>query len=79
MSHTGKKLFNTAATCVADSLEGMVAVNSGLQILAGHQVVVRADIEKVKAEQKVTLVSGGGSGHEPAHAGIYGQGLVNQW
>ncbi len=33
-------------------------------------MVVRSDIEKVKAAGKVTLVSGGGSGHEPTHAGI---------
>ena len=49
-----------------------MAVNTGLRILAGHQVVIRADIEKVKAEGKVTLISGGGSGHEPAHAGLDG-------
>ena len=75
---SGKKLFNSAATCVSDSLEGFVAINTGLSILAGHQVVVRADIEKVKADGKVTLVSGGGSGHEPAHAGTSCVVYINQ-
>lgn len=37
-----------------------------------HQVVIRRDWQK----QKVALISGGGSGHEPAHAGFVGRGLL---
>ena len=39
-------------------------------MLEGHRVVIRSDIEGVKKAGKVTLISGGGSGHEPAHAGM---------
>ena len=69
MASHGKKLVNEVSTCVDDSLQGLVALNPGLRILEGHRVIVRADIEEVKG--KVTLVSGGGSGHEPAHAGTF--------
>ena len=64
-----KKLINDAHQVVDDCLQGLVAVNPGLQILEGHRVIVRRDIEEVKAAGKVTLLSGGGSGHEPTHAG----------
>ena len=36
----------------------------------------RADIAKVRDEQ-VTLISGGGSGHEPSHAGFVGDGMLS--
>lgn len=69
MHKTSKKLINGLDKCVDDSLEGYVAVNPGVRILRGHRVVLRADIDEVKHSGKVTLVSGGGSGHEPTHAG----------
>ena len=69
MAASGKKLINSPDDCVDDCLEGLVAVNPGLRRLKNHRVIVRADIEEVKAAGKVTLLSGGGSGHEPAHAG----------
>ena len=65
----GKKLINEPKKCVEDCLQGLVCVNPGLRLLEGHNVVVRADIEDMKKAGKVTLVSGGGSGHEPTHAG----------
>lgn len=64
-----KKLLNSPETCVDDCLEGFVAVNPGLRLLKGHRVVVRADVEEYKASGKVAVISGGGSGHEPSHAG----------
>ena len=60
-----KKLINSPEQVVEDCLQGLTAVNPGLRILQGHRVIVRADVPG----DKVTLVSGGGSGHEPAHAG----------
>jgi len=39
-------------------------------------IIVRADIDEVK-ESQVTLISGGGSGHEPAHAGFVGDGMLS--
>lgn len=67
---SSKKLINTAEGCVDEALEGFVLVNPGLQVLQGHRVVVRSDVEDVIKAGKVTLLCGGGSGHEPAHAGL---------
>lgn len=67
---SSKKLINTAEGCVDEALEGLVLVNPGLQVLQGHRVVVRNDVEDVIKAGKVTLLCGGGSGHEPAHAGL---------
>ncbi|ELT91143.1 hypothetical protein CAPTEDRAFT_218793, partial [Capitella teleta] len=72
-----KMLINTPSDCVDECLRGLVTFNPGLQILQGHRVVVRSDIDKVKADGKVTLISGGGSGHEPAHAGYVGPGMLS--
>ena len=44
--------------------------------LAGHKVIVRADAERIR-EQQVAIISGGGSGHEPAHAGYVGAGMLS--
>ncbi|XP_023931486.1 triokinase/FMN cyclase-like isoform X2 [Lingula anatina] len=73
----GKKLINTVERCVDDSLEGFVAVNPGARLLQGHRVVVRSDIEEYKASGKVAVISGGGSGHEPAHPGYVGRGMLS--
>ena len=71
MNGSSKKLINSPQACVEDCLKGFVAANPGLSLLPGHNVIIRRDIEKVKAADKVTLLCGGGSGHEPAHAGAY--------
>ena len=70
LAMSSKKLINTAEGCVDEALEGLVLVNPGLQVLQGHRVVVRNDVEDVIKAGKVTLLCGGGSGHEPAHAGL---------
>jgi dihydroxyacetone kinase len=67
---SSKKLINSVDRCVDEALEGLVYVNPGLQVLQGHRVVVRSDVEDVVKAGKVTLLCGGGSGHEPAHAGF---------
>ncbi|CAN5478527.1 dihydroxyacetone kinase family protein [soil metagenome] len=72
-----KKLINEVGTLVADMLGGLAWSNPGIALLQGHLVAVRSDIEAVKARGEVTLVSGGGSGHEPAHAGYIGQGMLS--
>ncbi|XP_077177242.1 triokinase/FMN cyclase isoform X1 [Paroedura picta] len=69
-----KKLLNTVLSCADDALAGIVACNPGLQLLQGHRVALRSDLENV--EGKVALISGGGSGHEPAHAGYIGKGML---
>ncbi len=67
---------NSKDTIVTDAIDGLLAVSQGrLQRLDGYphiKVVQRADWDR----SKVALVSGGGSGHEPAHAGFVGQGML---
>uniref|UniRef100_A0A8D0EI75 Triokinase/FMN cyclase n=1 Tax=Strix occidentalis caurina TaxID=311401 RepID=A0A8D0EI75_STROC len=53
---------------------GLVACNAGLRLLQGHRVVLRADLVAIRG--RVALLSGGGSGHEPAHAGYIGKGML---
>uniref|UniRef100_A0A8C1MAA4 Triokinase/FMN cyclase n=1 Tax=Cyprinus carpio TaxID=7962 RepID=A0A8C1MAA4_CYPCA len=70
-----RKLLNSVEKCVDEALEGLVRSNVGLALLQGHRVVLRSDLESIKG--KVALLSGGGSGHEPAHAGYIGVGMLS--
>src|SRR5262245_14930665 len=70
-----KKLINRPGRVVEEMVEGLVAVYPGLARLPGQAVVVRADLEGWR-ERRVALISGGGSGHEPAHAGYVGRGML---
>uniref|UniRef100_A0A673HNA0 Triokinase/FMN cyclase n=1 Tax=Sinocyclocheilus rhinocerous TaxID=307959 RepID=A0A673HNA0_9TELE len=54
---------------------GLVRSNGGLALLRGHRVVLLSNLESIKG--KVALLSGGGSGHEPAHAGYIGVGMLS--
>ncbi|WP_019956848.1 dihydroxyacetone kinase subunit DhaK [Yoonia vestfoldensis] len=71
-----KQFINAKATMVTDAIDGTIAASGGLLTrLDGYphiRVVVRADWDK----SKVALVTGGGSGHEPAHAGFVGRGML---
>ncbi|XP_030057006.1 triokinase/FMN cyclase isoform X1 [Microcaecilia unicolor] len=69
-----KKLVNSVPHCVDDALSGIVSCHPSVRILQGHRVVLRADLDQIKG--KVALLSGGGSGHEPAHAGYVGKGML---
>ncbi|WP_182084129.1 dihydroxyacetone kinase subunit DhaL [Aureimonas sp. ME7] len=71
-----KKLINDPSAVVDEMIEGLVRSREGLAILAGQRVVVRDDIETLKGAGRVAIVSGGGSGHEPAHAGYVGEGML---
>ena len=64
--------------CVDECIAGLVSTNPGLQQLEGHRVVVRADIHQVIKSGKVAVMCGGGSGHEPAHAGNESESIV-EW
>ncbi|MHA3702886.1 dihydroxyacetone kinase subunit DhaK [Jatrophihabitans sp. YIM 134969] len=69
-------LVNDLDAVVTEAVDGLVRASGGtLARLDGYpdvKVVVRADWE----HDRVALVSGGGSGHEPAHAGFVGRGLL---
>ncbi|MDR1770932.1 MAG: dihydroxyacetone kinase subunit DhaK [Hungatella sp.] len=69
-----KKFINEAALVEEQMILGMVkAYPQYLKKLDCGNVVVRAD----KKEGKVALISGGGSGHEPAHGGFVGKGMLD--
>ena len=72
-----KKFINRPEDVVEEMLEGLLLLNAGSSRLAGHKVIVRADAERVR-EQQVAIISGGGSGHEPAHAGYVGAGMLER-
>ncbi|XP_069479941.1 triokinase/FMN cyclase isoform X3 [Ambystoma mexicanum] len=69
-----KKLLNSVPNCVDDALGGLVSCNPNVLILQGHRVVLRRDLEQIRG--RVAVLSGGGSGHEPAHAGYVGRGML---
>ncbi|MEM8750964.1 MAG: dihydroxyacetone kinase subunit DhaK [Pseudomonadota bacterium] len=70
------QFINSKDTVVTEAIDGLLRTSGGsLARLDGFphiKVVVRNDWDK----SKVALVSGGGSGHEPAHAGFVGRGLL---
>ena len=69
-----KKIINAIPDIVAEMLDGVAAAHpETLRRLEGQSVIVRKEIRA----DKVTLVSGGGSGHEPAHAGYVGTGMLD--
>ncbi|XP_032632291.1 triokinase/FMN cyclase isoform X1 [Chelonoidis abingdonii] len=69
-----KKLVNSVPGSADDALAGLVACNPDIQLLQGHRVALRSDLENIRG--RVALLSGGGSGHEPAHAGYIGKGML---
>jgi dihydroxyacetone kinase len=71
-----RKLINDPGKVIEEMLDGLVALHPALARLPGHAVVVRADAEHVR-DRQVAVISGGGSGHEPAHAGYLGAGMLS--
>lgn len=71
-----KKLINDAENVVQESLQGLIKSHSHLNLIEGFNIVVRNDIEKIR-DEKVTLISGGGSGHEPSHSLYVGKGMLS--
>lgn len=70
-----KKLINDPNNVLEDMIEGMCyAHEEYLKRVEGFDVLVR---KNPKTSGKVALVSGGGSGHEPAHAGFIGEGMLD--
>lgn len=67
-----KKIINNPDDVVSEMLEGMAKAHPELIYTKDVEVISR----RVKSE-KVGIVSGGGSGHEPAHAGYVGKGMLD--
>ncbi|AYG61853.1 dihydroxyacetone kinase family protein [Rhizobium jaguaris] len=70
-----KKLINDPRNVVREMLEGQVDLNVGQALLDDENVIVRAGLPE-PADRPVAVLSGGGSGHEPAHAGYVGDGML---
>src|ERR1700737_3706883 len=70
-----KKLINSPENIVLESITGLQAAFSDLiKIPANPNYIIRAD---APVKNKVALVSGGGSGHEPMHGGFVGRGMLD--
>lgn len=70
-----KKLINRPEMVVRDMLDGMVQAHPQLlKNVPDTTVLVRTE---APVKGKVALVSGGGSGHEPSHAGFVGKGMLD--
>ena len=71
-----KQFINTKEALVTDAIDGAILTSNGqLCRLDGYphiKVVLRTDWDR----SKVALVSGGGAGHEPAHVGFVGKGML---
>jgi len=69
-----KKFINRVDTILTESLDGFCAAHADIVSLgAGHKFVKR----RASKPGKVALISGGGSGHEPLHAGFVGHGMLD--
>ncbi|HEU4346249.1 MAG TPA: dihydroxyacetone kinase subunit DhaK [Actinoplanes sp.] len=68
------KLINDPANVVADALRGVAAAHPELRVDHEQRIVYRGD---APVRGKVGLISGGGSGHEPMHAGFVGPGMLD--
>ena len=69
-----KKLINRPEDVLADALKGIDAAHPELRVAHHHPGSYRA---RPKADGKVGLISGGGSGHEPLHGGFVGPGMLD--
>src|SRR6266852_5587933 len=69
-----KKLINAAVTVLTESLDGFAAAHADIVALGPERKFVRRAAPR---RGKVALISGGGSGHEPLHAGFVGLGMLD--
>ena len=69
-----KKFLNSLDSLLAESLDGFAAAHADLVTLGEERKFVR---RKTLKQGKVALISGGGSGHEPLHAGFVGHGMLD--
>ena len=69
-----KKLINHVDTVLSESLDGFAAAHADIVTLGAERQFVRRRSLK---PGKVALISGGGSGHEPLHAGFVGHGMLD--
>ena len=68
-----KKIINRPEDVVLEMCKGMVLAHPELNLIEKYKVIKKDQINK----SKVSIISGGGSGHEPAHAGYVGKGMLD--
>lgn len=71
-----KKLVNRPSDVVREMLEGIARQSPHLAILGDEHVLVRQPLPE-PSQRPVAILSGGGSGHEPAHGGYVGEGMLS--
>ena len=69
-----KKLINDVESVLGETLDGMVIAHADILTLGTDRQFVR---RRTLKQGKVGLISGGGSGHEPLHAGFVGHGMLD--
>jgi dihydroxyacetone kinase-like protein len=69
-----KKLINAPEAVLGEALAGIAAAHPELKVDAENKVITRGGDAR---PDKVALVSGGGSGHEPLHGGFVGLGMLD--
>ncbi|MFP8641252.1 dihydroxyacetone kinase subunit DhaK [Priestia aryabhattai] len=68
-----KKIINKPEDVVLEMCKGMILAHPELNLIEKYKVIKKEQINK----NKVSIISGGGSGHEPAHAGYVGKGMLD--
>lgn len=68
-----KKIINKPETVVMEMCNGIAMAHPEFEFIQKYKVIKKREINK----DKVSLISGGGSGHEPAHAGFIGKGMLD--
>lgn len=68
-----KKLINAPEDAVPEMLSGIAYMNPEVVFEQKYRIIRRKELKR----EKVALLSGGGSGHEPAHAGYVGEGMLD--
>ncbi|UQZ32691.1 dihydroxyacetone kinase subunit DhaK [Paenibacillus sp. PK3_47] len=68
-----KKIINQPENAVIEMCNGIAMAHPELEFVKKYKIIKKKDVNP----DKVSLISGGGSGHEPAHAGYVGKGMLD--
>lgn len=68
-----KKIINRPETVVIEMCNGITTAHPELKFIEKYKIITKKEIDR----NKVSLISGGGCGHEPAHAGFVGKGMLD--
>lgn len=68
-----KKIINKSETFVPEMCNGIAMAHPEVEFIPKYKIIKKRNIN----QKKVSLISGGGSGHEPAHAGFVGKGMLD--